>query len=185
MNTAIKSKERNYELWNLGRFGNTLRTWDDPCKAIIDDSFFGPYVVRSKKPSGPCFYHIPNKGALRDTMVPIWMKADLDLNKSFYVNEVMPVEHVTVQGELQRTEQGLYFFYSHQKLHMREALKTTPRHATGFYVNCLLKTYCQQYAEVLLSLLDEYPDHIVEFTAFDCPVGNLGWPIIVWECRCY
>ncbi len=43
----------------------------------------------------------------------------------------------------------------------------------------------QQAWDDLEALLDKYPDHTVEFTVFDRPVGQLKRQTVIWEVRNY
>ena len=173
----IKTKQRNLDLWKSGRFGNTLRTWDCVWSAVGDPSYSGPYVLRSRRPMFKVNYDLPTVAHLAEYVH--------DKYKDCYVNERMPDHLITIQGEIQRDQGGLYLFYSDLKGHMRPSLKKKPMEASGLVAKSLIEQAVPDHAGVIWDLLEEYPDHVIEFSCFSRGVGQLGWPLIVWEVRAY
>lgn len=44
---------------------------------------------------------------------------------------------------------------------------------------------CDRGRQVIEDLMNEYPDHVIEFTCMTKPYGTLGWKTVVWEVRNY
>lgn len=85
------------------------------------------------------------------------------------------------------TDQGLYLYFSRVRKPMREALKERPEEATGIKALTLLRHYLNAKSyDWLEVLLERYPDHVIEFSAYDCNWGTLpGYNCVYWECRKY
>ena len=84
------------------------------------------------------------------------------------------------------SDHHLSMTYTDIKLPMRPALAQRTLHADGLMALGLLKCYLDDPSyDNMMSLLDEYPDHVVEFTAFNRAMGVLGWASCVWEVRSY
>lgn len=58
---------------------------------------------------------------------------------------------------------------------------------TGSAADALLRTVLNEYSyDDVKTLLQEYPDHVVEFSALDRTFGTLpGRNAVIWECRRY
>lgn len=185
----IDTKQKNIELLKRGAFGNTLRLWDSWRDAVADDSYEGPYVIRSLRAGGPCVYHgMETKKDLSDffSLDTLFLSdAREDLIKSHYVNERMPDHAVSIQGEFLADESGFHIYYALGAGHMREKLKLDGRAMDGLSALLLLRFYAPTHAHIVEELSASYPGHVVEFTAFEIGVGNLGWPLIIWEVRKY
>ena len=176
----IRTKDQNLKLWKQGRFGNTLRVWDTVRDALEDSSYKGPYVVRSRQIGGCCQYEGLN------TRADLYNHYKLrEFEEGLYVNEKMPEHLITLQGEVWQSFGGLYLHFSDKKGHMRECLKTAPKHAERLVAHQIILRALPDHAEFIFSLLEEFPDHVVEFSAFLKGIGDRGWPLIVWEVRTY
>lgn len=186
MTETIDSKARNVKLWDAGVFGNTLRMWHNVDDAVKDITYDGPYVLRSRLPDFKVRHGLPSKEALLNAFKELEYK----YKPTVYVNEQMPDQLITIQGEVWRGAAPTfmpYMHYSTEKGHMKPclALKGMSRHIEGTAVKLVLQHYLDVYANVIWDLLELYPDHIVEFSAFSEGIGKLLWPLIVWEVRKY
>ena len=84
------------------------------------------------------------------------------------------------------SDHHLSMTYTDVRLPMRSALAQRTLHADGLMALGLLKCYLDDPSyDNMMNLLDEYPDHVVEFTAFSRGMGVLGWASCVWEVRRY
>lgn len=160
-----------------GLFGNAPRQWQTPDEVKRE---FGdrPIVVRPRTPGGDCWYEIP---------IDEWLGLPGTIRVSdYYFNEPIAPSTVTLNAEATRASGELEMFYSTEPMHMRPALKGHGRQARGLTALIILRTLaCERGREVVEGLLDQYPDHVVEFTCMTKPYGTLGWKTVVWELRSY
>jgi hypothetical protein len=107
--------------------------------------------------------------------------------RTMIYGECPPEESRTIQGELCRGPWGHYFYYTFAAGPMRWALEEAGRHAWGLEVLMLLRANVDPSSlDDIMELLDEYPDHVVEFTSFTVPVGRIpGRQTLIWEVRKY
>lgn len=188
----IATKEQNLALWKAGCFGNTLRTWDSVPEALEDDAYTGPYTVRSRTAMFKTAFGLPGKRDLKALYHAVGRTQEhggITQHRDLYVNEAMPEHLITIQGEVWRGDGLLtflpYLFYSTMKDHMKIGLVKQPQHLEGVAVRVTLEHYLGDYAQKIWDLLDEHPNHIVEFSAFERGLGSLGWPLVIWEVRSY
>ena len=100
-------------------------------------------------------------------------------------NQSMPDEHLTIQGEVTRCY-GLTLRYSTVKKPMNQALEKENIEVKGLPARHLLKKHLDYLSyENLEHLMEIWQDHVVEFSAYDILVGNLGWNTVFWEVRNY
>jgi hypothetical protein len=70
-------------------------------------------------------------------------------------------------------------------LRMRDVLPQA-RQYTGLRAKMLLERYLDPSSlECVEDLLNEWPDHVIEFTAFDRTLGTLRRNTVIWEVRLY
>lgn len=196
---SILSKDVSVAMFGRGAFGNHLRQWDT-LKELLDSGFDGRLMLRFRKPCGPVKKDLTvdeaNEATHELTRYGEWQYEDI------YYNEVLENQDVLVaiQGELMRDpgrhwprggEFGLHLFYSTAPVRMREALRDTEnvKHAWRLEAQLLLQKHLDPSSyDLIMELLDLYPDHIIEFTCCKRPVGsmaNRGRNTIVWEVRKY
>lgn len=174
---TISSKKQFYELYLAGHLGNKLRTFASPSE-LRDSRYYGTVTARStSEHDKTCLYRIPWKEAIH-------------LPKHFCFNEPAPDDQLLIQGEVMRTEAGLYLGYSTERyLPMRIALRKA-KIAQGLKAKLILEHFLSpaSYEELmgLLGLLERYPDAVVEFSTYDKCLGNLPHRnTIIWEVRNY
>jgi hypothetical protein len=172
----VRNKKESKRLFGLGFFGNSVRQWDSIQEAE-ESGYKGLLVLRSLQTGGRVIYHLTMAEAKKIEFVP-------GLN---YFNEQLngPDKRVTFQGEVCRSHRGLELRYSTENLPMRDAMEDA-RHACGLQALLLMQHFCcpPGYTKIM-DLLDEYDGHVVEFTVFDVPCGELKRNTIIWEVRDY
>lgn len=176
---AIRFKDDMYELLAQGVFGNRLRTWSTR-QTVIESGYKGEIGLRSRTVLGRFYHRLPLVTALM-----LGEQLEKEGHRIVYCESAID-ENIVLQGEICETAYGLSLTYSTERVSMRAALKN-PSYADGLAAKTILRSYLSpvSYDEIML-LLDLYPYHIVEFTAFDRYVGELkGRNTVVWETRSY
>lgn len=171
---------RRYE---QGEFGNHAPTWDT-LAAFLDSGYQGLVHIRNRVAGGVTWYNVP---AQRVRVA--WQRsvAEVGDGKQLYISAMAPTEQTLFQGEVQRSVCYLDMSYSTLALPMRDALRRDCRQARGIMAVCLLQWYlCPRSYDWLQFLLDTYPDHVIEFSVYDCCWGTLpGYNTVFWEVRRY
>lgn len=176
----IDNKTLMYEQMILGKFGNThpiFLTYDDYVKSGLD--LTKNVCIRSMVPGGKFEYNFPfselqERLSKRKDKIVISQVADGDNDRA-------------IQGAVYRDPlEGLYLHYSYLQLDWRKALEQEGHHAYRTKAKIILEHYLDYPSlETIYRLLDEYPDHVIEFTTYNHSVGNLGHNTIIWEVRLY
>lgn len=197
---SILSKDVSVAMFGRGAFGNHLRQWDTLTE-LLDSGFDGRLMLRFRKPDGPVKKDLTMDQAVEATRR--FVSSGKWRYEEIYYNEVLENQDVLVaiQGELMRDPGqywpwggggfGLCMFYSTAPIRMREALRDTDnvKHAWRLEAQLLLQKHLDPSSyDLIMELLDLYPDHIIEFTCCKRPVGsmaNRGRNTIVWEVRKY
>lgn len=187
--TRITTKAEFYRLWHRGSLGNKLRTWAHPDDIPAD--YKGNVMLRPvNMPGGSAsIVELPIKTARK-----FWRwHIDRGIQPRRFANECAPDTEAVFQGELFRDVGQLYLFGHHRNYHpgnklmrMRDALKHA-REYRGLVADLMLrKVAFPASRDDLLELLDCYPDHIVEFTAYRRAIGHCQQRnVIVWEVRLF
>ena len=180
---AIIDKQQMYRLYAAGVLGNKPRFWASPSAYHCSD-FHGACGVRCKVAGGPCVYDLDGYEAVMYTILDLvalgWKDSD------FIIQEMAPHYMGTIQGEIVQSTEHISLVYTDVKKPMRIALAEKTLYADGLRAVMLLRHYLDATSyEHVQGLLSDYPDHVVEFTAFDRGVGDLGLNTIVWELRKY
>lgn len=182
----VLSKRDCTARWARGEFGNKIPSWPS-VEAFIeepnppDDTF----TVRCTVPGSPfCAYNLARHEVL--AMAAEFVEEGADY-RTLYVNQsATNDELLTLQGEVMRGPRGLELRYSTARKKMRLALAEDEHNAHGLTALEILRSRLDATSlEWLEHLLDEYPDHVVEFSTWSCPMGDLGWNTIFWEVRKY
>lgn len=160
--------------------GTAPRNWQT-IDEVRASGYSGDLVIRSRRSDSKCWYNIGLDAWLRGPV-----KA-LELNPGdFYFNEPIDPRTVLLNGEICRSEQHYTLFCSRVQDHMRPALRAGGEHLFGLTALLTLRAFaCHRGLHVIEELLDEFPDHIVEFTCLSKPYGTLGWRTVIWEVRNY
>ena len=119
----------------------------------------------------------------------------------FYLDESAPDHRVTLQAEVMNSPRFIDMRYAlHTGVGMRDAYAMPssfpwcPRkpvnglmhHSWAAPAVAILRHYLDAASwDNLETILQEYRDSVVELSAYDCPVGVLGWNTLTWEVRSY
>ena len=125
----------------------------------------------------------------------------------FYLDESAPDHRVTLQAEVMNSSRFIdmrYALYTGMGMRNTYNLGTFYRGVRspvlldpyGFGVSIeptwgspavsILRHYLDANSwDNLQQILAEYPDDVVELSAYDCSVGVLGWNTLFWEVRGY
>lgn len=174
----LDCKSDNIFALQNGLFGNAPKQWQTPGEVLRE---FGnrPIVVRPRTPGGRCWYEIT---------IEEWLALPGDIRVSdYYFNEPIDPVTVTLNAEITRALLGgVAMTYATTQEHMRPALRNHARHARRIEALIILRTLaCERGREVVEGLMDQYPDHVIEFTCMTKSYGTLGWKTVVWEVRSY
>ncbi len=183
MKPPVLTKKDFVERYARGEFGNASPTWNsyvewlaatlyDPCEGRL-------FHVRNRTAGGQTFYNVP-KALMKQT----WESAS-KLSDGWYISEMAPSDKTLFQGEVMRSPRYLELTYNTLPLPMREGMLRGMKHAHGIIASSLLKHFlCPNSYEWLWYLLDEYPNHIVEFSSYRCQWGTIpGYNTVFWEVR--
>lgn len=183
----VKTKTDMVRRYSLGEFGNASPTWDTFDQWYVE--VFGSekwiarlYHIRNRVAGGPTWYNLGPWG-LADKWKAI-TEEGVDPS-TLYISAMAPLH--LLNGELIRTHEGLYLFYSTVQKPMRDSLREGGREAKGVSVQFILKHYMNERSyDWTMLLLDRYPDHVIEFTVVDRCWGTVpGYNTLFWEVRSY
>jgi len=173
---------RRYE---AGEFGNHSPTWDDWQSWLEDDGqrYGSLFHIRNRVAGGDTWYDVPYY-----LLGSEWGHACCCCKpEQLYISCMAPTELTLLQGEVQRGVWGLDLYYSTVRKPMRQALATSSHSVSGIMANCLLRGVMDPYSyEWLEYLLGAYPNHVIEFSVYDCDWGTV--PLrntVIWEVRAY
>jgi hypothetical protein len=174
-----------YRRLAAGEFGNTMQVFDGLDQAL--SSGISPLGVRCLNPGDPLkIYWCPRENLLSELRKH---GAEFRHDLVFYSTDYGLERDRIVQGELCRSSNGINFFYSLAHLPMRVALEQSGVHLSGLNAQRTLQWYVQRSDpsgyDWLMSLLDLYPDHVIEFTTYRKPIGTHPARTLIWEVRLY
>ena len=180
----IDSKGKFFRLYQEGVFGNKIRTWES-FEDVQASGYADPVTIRYRGHGGGgfCRYDVPVDKVEEAISELVAEGAD---RSSLVFNEWVTEDRITLQGELARFVDGLYMFYSLESVKMREAM-SRGKEARNTKAKLLLETLLtgSSYAD-MEALLEMFPDHVIEFTAFDKCIGSIpGRNAVIWEVRNY
>lgn len=178
MRQSVLTKADFYRRFMAGEFGNRGPIWDS-FDAVWDSGYRGLVMVRSQRPGGLCKANL--------TLADAWLIAEQERRDVLTFSAMCPHDRQTINGELQRDHRGLCLMYSSVKKPMRQSLAEGGRQVFGLSAQHVLKA--NVYApdlDWLMELLELYPGHVIEFTAFEICWGVLPRSkCAVWEVRSY
>jgi hypothetical protein len=97
----------------------------------------------------------------------------------------IPNELVAFQGEVYRSFRGIEMRTSTDRCFMRDAMQE-PKHSWGLPAKLELESRLDAHDyERLMQLIEDYPDHTIEFTQLHQVLLPLTSRLIVWEVRAY
>jgi|SRR6185369_187923 len=186
----VRTKRDFVKRYAAGEFGNASPTWLDPERfkeeAPRNGSLF--HLRNGAVAGGKSYYKQP---FLRAYMY--WKNAPNTIGgriEDWYTSMQIPPlveQSLLLQGEVMRTERGLYLYYTRVKEPMRIALARESASVFGILaVSLLREALCSNSYDWLNELLDLYPDHVVEFSAYERRWGTLpNFNTVFWEVRNY
>lgn len=178
----VGSKTQYYDLARRGWMGNSLPSYSVDEFRRLRGSNGTLYGIRAAVPGGTeVRYRLTRRQVEREIS-----GLDGRITGLVKISPMAPDDRLTLQGEVMRTERGLYLRYNQTRgLSMREAYGEM-KHAVGLTALLLLRRYLDADSMAMLEeLLDRHPDAVVEFTAFDCSVGEWKRNTLFWEVRSY
>lgn len=158
----IRTKAEMYRRYLAGEFGNRPRTWNG-VEQLKRSGFQGEVTIRTAQ-------HAGGRTIYRSSVENAVLMATILVNPTF--NESMPDDVLVLQGEVARGETGLVLACNATPgLKMNEA-RLAFTHHYGLQATLLLRRclWPGDYAD-LTALLDRFPEHVVEFAAYDRAVG--------------
>lgn len=180
----ITNKNLCYELLYSGQLGNIIRSWHS-IDELTGSGYTGTVTMRYVGEHGgnACEYGVPV--SLVPRVMQQWEEYGLRPELVVF-NESAPDNLLLLQGELTRSERGVYLFYSVEKTTMRAALKNGVS-VTGLRVKLILEHLMTPSSyEDVMALLELYPDHAIELGVYNKLLGKLpGRNTIIWEVRAY
>jgi len=185
--SIIRSKRQMYDLLRRGRLGNHGLMWE-----TVDEWFASGYdgliAIRTRSPLGRCDYNLPPADVLpafRSFLNQGYKEEDL------HFSAMAPERHCVLRGEVGRVSWPhgeLELHYARDRhLSMRDSLRQNGQYASGLEALSILQAalWPQSY-DMVMEVVEEYPDHGVEFTAFSKAWGVLPHHnCVVWEVRLY
>lgn len=189
----ILTKRQNFQLWQLGAFGNKLRAW----RTIGEwrtSGFLGLVALRSLQPGGggPCQYNLTP--AKVPYVVREWTAGFGVAYDQIMVNEMAPDDGILLQGEylndisvIDGEPRWGYFLHSRARVPMRDALMQAPMVAQGLRADLMLREAMTPSSyDDWRELLDHYPGHVLEVSIYDRCLGDIpNRNALVWEIRRY
>jgi hypothetical protein len=183
----ILNKATNYELYSRWAFGNKLRTWNN-----VDEFFESKYPgsvsirYRGQVKAGGMYAGFTAYNVLNaHEQVHKFMAQGA--NPEFMVlNESAPDDRLLIQGELTLGTFGYNLFYSDIKGKMKDCMKHGIQ-VDGLPAKMLLQKHLfpNSYDDIM-ALLELYPGHVIEFSAYEMAVGDCSnRNTIIWEVRKY
>lgn len=184
----VLCKEDFVRRYAAGEFGNRSPTWNSIVEwsAAYPKTWVYPYQtfhIRNRVAGAKTWYDVP-----KYQMLDRWHDACNEFAPSqLYISAMAPTHLTTLQGELQRSIRGLDLYYSTVKKPMRDSLAERGRQVSGAVAICLLRTHLDPSSyEWVELLLDRYPNHIVEFSAYSRCWGTIPRRnTVIWEVRHY
>lgn len=180
----VKTKRdmvRRYSNPEGSEFGNASPTWDSFKEWEASNPMGELYHIRNRVAGAQTWYNIRREQVRGywHMLVDVWKLEASQL----YISEMAP-KHL-LNGELMRTHEGLYLFYSTVQKPMRDSLKEGGREAKGLTAKFILQHYMNQRSyDWTMMLLDRYKDHVIEFTVVDRCWGTVpGYNTLFWEIR--
>ncbi len=183
---TILTKRESYAFYDLGLFGNKPLTWRS-YQEICESGWNGKVCMRSRKGisrSGTLFNldisEIPEH-------IDKWRTERGLLEKDISFNQSMPDNNLILQGELMRSVEGLYLYYTTVKKPMNLAFNEEERHSHCANALQLIKySFSPESFCDLEDLFEQFPNDVIEFSSYDISVGNIpGRNTIIWEVRNY
>jgi hypothetical protein len=185
---VLDTKGIFFEVWHRGGLGSKLRSWRAP--QFVPKEKGLQIMLRAKGgPGGSLLAHWVSRPRLEAE----WLRMQERFpGVRWELNECAPDETSTLQGEIVESPTLDLFAYERpssrigELLRMRDILPLASRYQ-GLMAKQLLKRHLWPASyDDLMELLDLFPEHVVEFSAYS---RACGWAkqrnTLIWECRRY
>lgn len=172
----VKNKTQMYTLLKAGRFGPPWPNYES-IEAVPDSVKDSTFMIR-------------NQTVQSDPITKLSFTFD-ELSQKFIpgihkISPHAPDHRILLQGELMRSNLGLVLNWNTEKnLRMPEAMGRAQTYTQLQAKFLLLQSMDENDYERLMDLLDEFPDSVVEFAAYEITVMGLSTRLVVWEVRNY
>ena len=184
---SVDFKQQSYVLYRNGVLGNRPLTWNS-LDEISKSGWNGLICIRSKKGIARSMTSFDKTYEQAEQIVKEWVSQGID-PKDITFNQSMPNQELAVQGEVMYPMDGggLYFYGSFVKKPMLLAFAENSFSVQGSQAVYLVHKHLFPQSLVDLErLLEQFPGNVVEFSAYNIPVGNLpNRNTIFWEVRNY
>lgn len=183
MARPVLTKRDFVRRYQAGEFGNRCPSWLT-LDELLTSGHTDPVHIRNRVPGGDTWYNVP-----LPRVAEVWRGALTKYGpQNLYIGAMGPPDEARrLQGEVQTGLWGLDLYYTTVRRPMRDALQKQAFSTAGATSLWLLRRYLdEQSYEWLRYLLDEYKDHVVEFSSYSCEWGTLkGYNTVFWEVRKY
>ena len=179
---VVSNKLQMFDLWRNGVFGNRLKVWTIS-EMLEEKSYSGLVGVRCLgKPGLPYVHHISVLEGIAEAT-----KLSKTYNVETAIFEASPDNHIILQGEMIELDGIFDLRCTRVKKSMRDAFKEEEMNCIGFTAKYMLKNLMSEVSwQEFERLLEEFPEHVYEFTIYDMCLGvNRGCNTIWWEVRKY
>lgn len=181
----VSNKRDFVRRYESGEFGNQAPTWNNIADFLDSGPHHGLFHVRNRIAGADTWYNVQ-----AEDVPGVWERACTFYGykpADLYISAMAPTERTLIQGEVQQGTNGLEFYYSTVAKPMREALACESMQVSGTIAVLLLTKYlCPNSYEWLQILLERYPNHVIELSAYECSWGTLpGFNTVFWEVRRY
>lgn len=176
---SVLNKTIFYRRWMTGEFGNRPQSWSS-LEDLMNSKYSGNVVIRHINPASGL-----TKYGIEKSKVQEYISNSKRPVAEFRFNEPLDDSKLMIQGEIMRDFKGINLTYSREKIPMRKAMEN-PLHVFGLSATIILKTFLDQGSyEWIEYLLDNYQDHVIEFTTMSYRLGTENLNTIIWEVRKY
>jgi len=171
-----------------GAFGNTVEQWDTKEKLFASGFTGNVYIrIRGGRVGGVFIKNLPICKVAKK-VAQLVKKGHSE--KDLYFGEWISPKLAIMNCELCRSERYLELRYSRLKMTQREAFRMTgklqAKNAHGLTAEYILRSVTDEWSfNVIMELLEKYPDSVIEFTIYKRSHGTIGRDIIFWEVRNY
>jgi hypothetical protein len=172
-----------------GEFGNASPTWtrlEQFAQHCATEESWGLYHLRNGVVAGGVTYYKQERAEA------LWRWANVERPGDWYCSVQVPPEveaALVIQGEVQQAmgeRCGLDLSYTRVAKPMRTALREDAHSVSGIMALSLLQVSLSPCDYDWLNvLLDRYPQHVIEFSAYTRRWGTLDQRTIIWEVRNY
>ena len=178
---AVQTKIDFVRRYEGREFGNMSPTWGSLNEFLRSD-YRGLVHIRNRVAGGLTWYNVRPCEIVDKWYQAVGLTTSPDL---LYISAMCPTAKTVFQGEVQQSTEHLDLLYTTVAKPMREALAEYSRAISGIIAVAHLRHYlCANSYDWLMILLERYPHHVIEFSAFSVNWGTIpGYNTVFWEVR--